>query len=116
MMNLNKHDEGCTPLRPCQTCKSVAFLRQELTPDQFERYVQSVHSGDADVEALQGTPVETVELSVRTSNLLKNLNIRTIEQLEQKTEAELLRNPGSGRKTVQEIRRALAELNRDLKQ
>ena len=42
--------------------------------------------------------VEELELSVRSYNCLKNANIRTIRELVQKTEAEMLKTKNFGRK------------------
>jgi DNA-directed RNA polymerase subunit alpha len=48
--------------------------------------------------------VEELELSVRSYNCLKNANIRTIRELVQKTEAEMLRTKNFGRKSLNEIK------------
>ncbi len=51
--------------------------------------------------------VEELELSVRSYNCLKNANIRTIRELVQKTEAEMLRTKNFGRKSLNEIKEIL---------
>ncbi len=48
--------------------------------------------------------VEELELSVRSYNCLKNANIRTIRELVQKTEAEMLKTKNFGRKSLNEIK------------
>jgi DNA-directed RNA polymerase subunit alpha len=48
--------------------------------------------------------VEELELSVRSHNCLKNVNIRTIRELVQKTEAEMLKTKNFGRKSLNEIK------------
>ena len=48
--------------------------------------------------------VEELELSVRSYNCLKNANIRTIRDLAQKTEAEMLKTKNFGRKSLNEIK------------
>lgn len=53
--------------------------------------------------------VEELELSVRSANCLKNDNIVYIGDLVQKTEAEMLRTPNFGRKSLNEIKEVLAE-------
>ena len=54
--------------------------------------------------------VEELELSVRSANCLKNDNIVYIGDLIQKTEAEMLRTPNFGRKSLNEIKAVLAEM------
>jgi DNA-directed RNA polymerase subunit alpha len=51
--------------------------------------------------------VEELELSVRSANCLKNDNIVYIGDLVQKTEAEMLRTPNFGRKSLNEIKQVL---------
>ncbi len=54
--------------------------------------------------------VEELELSVRSANCLKNDNIIYIGDLVQKTEAEMLRTPNFGRKSLNEIKEVLAQM------
>lgn len=54
--------------------------------------------------------VDELELSVRASNCLKTANIRTIADLVQKTEAELLKTKNFGKKSLNEIKTILAEM------
>jgi len=54
--------------------------------------------------------VEELELSVRSANCLKNDNIIYIGDLIQKTEAEMLRTPNFGRKSLNEIKEVLAQM------
>lgn len=51
--------------------------------------------------------VDELELSVRSYNCLKNANIRTITDLVQKTEQEMLRTKNFGRKSLNEIKKVL---------
>ena len=51
--------------------------------------------------------VEELELSVRSANCLKNDNIIYIGDLVQKSEAEMLRTPNFGRKSLNEIKEVL---------
>lgn len=51
--------------------------------------------------------VEDLELSVRSYNCLKNANIKTIADLVQKTEQEMLRTKNFGRKSLNEIKEIL---------
>jgi len=54
--------------------------------------------------------VDELELSVRSANCLKNDNIVYIGDLVQKTEAEMLRTPNFGRKSLNEIKEVLAHM------
>ena len=54
--------------------------------------------------------VDELELSVRSANCLKNDNIVHIGDLVQKTEAEMLKTPNFGRKSLNEIKEVLAQL------
>ncbi|MFV2003036.1 MAG: DNA-directed RNA polymerase subunit alpha [Paracoccaceae bacterium] len=52
--------------------------------------------------------VDELELSVRSANCLKNDNIVYIGDMIQKTEAEMLRTPNFGRKSLNEIKEVLS--------
>lgn len=54
--------------------------------------------------------VDELELSVRSANCLKNDNIIYIGDLVQKTEADMLRTPNFGRKSLNEIKEVLASM------
>jgi len=68
---------------------------------------------DTDDDGLEFNPlllkkVDELELSVRSANCLKNDNIVYIGDLIQKTEAEMLRTPNFGRKSLNEIKEVLS--------
>src|SRR5437867_3344531 len=58
--------------------------------------------------------VDELELSVRASNCLKTANIRTIADLVQKSEAELLKTKNFGTKSLNEIKTILGEMSLSL--
>ncbi len=58
--------------------------------------------------------VEELELSVRSYNCLKNANIRTIRELVQKTEGEMLKTKNFGRKSLNEIKEILSSMGLSL--
>jgi len=58
--------------------------------------------------------VDELELSVRASNCLKTANIRTIADLVQKTESELLKTKNFGKKSLNEIKTILGEMGLSL--
>lgn len=55
--------------------------------------------------------VDELELSVRSANCLKNDDIILIGDLVQKTEAEMLKTPNFGRKSLNEIKEVLEEMS-----
>ena len=57
--------------------------------------------------------VDELELSVRSYNCLKNAGIRTIGELVQKSEAEMLKTKNFGRKSLNEIKEILQSMNLD---
>jgi len=60
-------------------------------------------------ELLERT-VDELELSVRSHNCLKNANIRTLGELVQKTESEILKTKNFGRKSLNEIKEILQQM------
>jgi DNA-directed RNA polymerase subunit alpha len=54
--------------------------------------------------------VDELELSVRSANCLKNENLFYIGDLVQKTEADMLKTPNFGRKSLNEIKEVLAQM------
>ena len=58
--------------------------------------------------------VEELELSVRSSNCLRQADIRSIGDLVRKTEAEMLKYRNFGRKSLKEIQDVLASMNLSL--
>ncbi len=67
-----------------------------------------------DVEPLNpflDKPVEDLELSVRSANCLKNADINFIGDLAQKTDQEMLKTKNFGRKSLNEIKALLSEMD-----
>ncbi len=97
---------------------AVAFAARILQ-DQFQIFINFEEPEDekaADVsQELDFNPallkkVDELELSVRSANCLKNDNIVYIGDLILKSEAEMLRTPNFGRKSLNEIKEVLASL------
>ncbi len=66
------------------------------------------------IKSILVTPVEELELSVRSSNCLKNANIRTIGDLTRKSEDEIAKTRNFGKKSLLEIKEKLKEWNLSL--
>lgn len=60
--------------------------------------------------------VEELDLSVRSFNCLKRANINTVEELVEKTEAEMMKVRNLGKKSLEEVQNKLAELGLSLRQ
>jgi DNA-directed RNA polymerase subunit alpha len=82
------------------------FVNLEDAGDQAQEAQADVQRAGSLNENLDKS-VEELELSVRSYNCLKNANIRTIRELVQKTEAEMLKTKNFGRKSLNEIKEIL---------
>jgi DNA-directed RNA polymerase subunit alpha len=89
-------DEGMGAMTSMPTGVAVAAVETEADANQLNRYLLK--------------KVDELELSVRSANCLKNDNIIYIGDLVQKTEAEMLRTPNFGRKSLNEIKEVLASM------
>src|SRR5439155_23580559 len=83
------------------------FINFEEQPEEEEEEVD--RDADRVYENLKRS-VEELELSVRSYNCLKNADIKTIGELVQKTEAEMLKTKNFGRKSLNEIKEILGEM------
>lgn len=107
------HDDGCTPLLPCVTCKVLAFLRARFrTPEhdfaELQRLISSaVVKKDIPYRGLFAEKVSDLELTIRTATCLRDENILYIGDLVQKQESEMLRTPNFGRKSLLELKEIL---------
>jgi DNA-directed RNA polymerase subunit alpha len=64
-------------------------------------------AGGGDIADHLDKSVDELELSVRAANCLKNADIRTIRDLVQRTEADMLKTKNFGRKSLSEIKEVL---------
>ena len=60
--------------------------------------------------------VEELDLSVRSYNCLKRANINTVQELVNKTDSEMMKVRNLGKKSLEEVKNKLAELNLFLKE
>jgi DNA-directed RNA polymerase subunit alpha len=75
---------------------------------------EDLDEDDERIRQILNTPVEELELSVRSSNCLKNANIKTIGELTRKTEDDIAKTRNFGKKSLQEIKEKLKEWNLSL--
>lgn len=98
-------------------------LSARVLQDQFQRFINFEEPEPEEEEEIENVlpfnrnllrKVEELELSVRSANCLKNDNVVYIGDLVQKTEAEMLRTPNFGRKSLNEIKEVLAQMGLSL--
>jgi DNA-directed RNA polymerase subunit alpha len=107
------------------TPRDAVSLSAKLIRDHLNIFINLEDAGDLqqDLSSDQGVrplnenldkSVEELELSVRSYNCLKNANIRTIRELVQKTEGEMLKTKNFGRKSLNEIKEILSGMGLSL--
>ena len=60
-------------------------------------------------------PIEDLDLSVRSYNCLKRAGIKTVEELTQKSEDDMIRVRNLGKKSLKEVKDKLAEMGLSFK-
>lgn len=88
-------------------------LFMEQAPEEAEETVFIASKEEKD--QVLDSPVENLELSVRSYNCLKRQGIDTLEQLVECSENDLLNIRNFGAKSIQEVKDKLAELTLSLK-
>jgi DNA-directed RNA polymerase subunit alpha len=107
------------------TPRDAISLSAKLIRDHLNIFINLEDAGDLQQDTSADQPraalnenldksVEELELSVRSYNCLKNANIRTIRELVQKTEGEMLKTKNFGRKSLNEIKEILAGMGLSL--
>lgn len=79
----------------------LMFIRFDEEP--VEEFDEEVNEETERLRELFARTVEELELSVRSSNCLKAANIKTLGELVQKTEGDMLKYRNFGRKSLKEI-------------
>jgi DNA-directed RNA polymerase subunit alpha len=101
------------------TPEDAVAIAARILQDQLQLFINFEEPRAAEKEGTAVEPpfnknllrkVDELELSVRSANCLKNDNIVYIGDLVQKTEAEMLRTPNFGRKSLNEIKEVLAQM------
>ncbi|HVZ00008.1 MAG TPA: DNA-directed RNA polymerase subunit alpha [Dongiaceae bacterium] len=101
------------------TPEDAVAIAARILQDQLQLFINFEEPTAVISEERQSEPpfnrnllrkVDELELSVRSANCLKNDNIVYIGDLVQKTEAEMLRTPNFGRKSLNEIKEVLAQM------
>ena len=84
--------------------------------DEIDNLDIMIETEEEDKDKIMETTVEELELSVRSSNCLKRAGINTVEELIDKTEDDLMKVRNLGKKSLQEIKDKLEELDLELKE
>jgi DNA-directed RNA polymerase subunit alpha len=105
--------------------KAAALLREDLLiftgvgdEDEESYAAQLSRAGEQQADKGSGfddTPIEELELGVRSYNCLKREGIETVGDLVNKSEQELMCIPNFGRKSIEEVRERLEKNNLKLK-
>jgi DNA-directed RNA polymerase subunit alpha len=92
---------------------SATILQQQLAAfvDLKEIEYQPVQEKERKINPLLFRPVEDLELTVRAANCIKAQFVRTIGDLVHHAESDLLKTPNLGKKSLNEIKSALAARN-----
>lgn len=84
--------------------------------EQARKVEIMVEKEDTHKEKMLEMTIEELDLSVRSYNCLKRAGINTVQELTDKTESEMIRVRNLGRKSLEEVRNKLVELNLTLRQ
>lgn len=95
---------------------SARILRDQLSVfvDLQAEAAEAEKAGPAELSPILFRPIDDLELTVRSANCLKAENVYYIGDLVQRQEADLLKTPNLGKKSLTEIRDALRAHNLDL--
>jgi DNA-directed RNA polymerase subunit alpha len=85
----------------------INFDEEEAEPEITEDARKEIEPANPYLDK----PVEDLELSVRSANCLKNADIHFIGDLAQKTDQEMLKTKNFGRKSLNEIKALLSEMD-----
>ena len=96
---------------------AAKILKEQVTPfinfeeEEEEEVEKEEKEEEEKINENLFRAVSELELSVRSSNCLKNANIKYIYELVQKTESEMLKTKNFGRKSLNEIKGILEEMD-----
>jgi DNA-directed RNA polymerase subunit alpha len=90
------------------------FYAYDENAVEFDETPQAQSQENQKMKKLLNMSVNEIELSVRAANCLNNANITTVGQLAMKSEAEMLKYRNFGKKSLNEIKDKLVQLNLSL--
>ncbi len=115
-LNIEIHTDGS--VRPDDALAYAARILQDqlsifINFEESAEEAEEKASGEAGLNDNLFRPVAELELSVRSANCLQNAGIKYIGELVQRSEAEMLKTKNFGRKSLNEIKEILREMNLD---
>lgn len=87
-----------------------------LTEEEEEEEGTFLETPENDTAKVLELTIEDLDLSVRSYNCLKRANINTVADLTEKTEEDMMKVRNLGRKSLEEVKKKLQELNLALSQ
>lgn len=113
-------DGRITPEEALKDATSILIHHLEIFDNiltvkrEFKDKLQVASTENNRLKKLMSMSVNEIELSVRAANCLNNANITSVEELCQKTEAEMLKYRNFGKKSLTEIKGKLEQLGLSL--
>lgn len=106
--------------------KEAVSLASKVINDHLQLFIEMnaslpesslmVEREENEKEKVLEMSIDELELSVRSSNCLKRTNINTVEELISRTEDEMGRVKNLGKKSLNEIKKKLAEIGLSFRQ
>ena len=95
---------------------SAKILKDQLTvfinfDERISGEAQASSAGAGDVNENLFKSIDELELSVRATNCLKSANISLVGEIVQRAESDMLKTKNFGKKSLDEIKRVLEEMN-----
>ena len=123
-IDLNKHEENCSPMEPCRTCRAMSFLQSNLS-DKFSSFISILDSDaypryqDDDLDQkhdfdLSLRDVFDREVFDSAYRILSHAGINTLGELVVKNESELRRISNMGNVRMRQIKKLLENMDLSL--
>ncbi|MDY6028685.1 MAG: DNA-directed RNA polymerase subunit alpha [Acidaminococcaceae bacterium] len=99
----------------------IDYLRLFKTSDEEVSTLVVAGNAETEVKAVAedanaaSMSIDDLDLSVRSNNCLRRAGINTVEELTQKTEEDMMKVRNLGRKSLDEVKKKLADLGRSLR-
>ena len=97
---------------------SAKILKEQLSvfinfDERISGETQGTSANNSDLNENLFKSIDELELSVRATNCLKSANISLVGEIVQRHESEMLKTKNFGKKSLDEIRRVLGDMNLD---
>ena len=113
-LQLNTHEEGCTPLKPCMHCTALNFLQRNLGRDSLAEFLailgEDLPMGttaqldpSSPIAKLGLDQIKQNGMAIRIRTVLERNQIQTLGDLLKKTKRSLLEMDNFGERCLQEL-------------